>query len=415
MDIAKQAKPQSTIHKHRWLIVGAIIVVALSLSAISQSSSQVTLSKQGLLLADVKRGDIDVTVTGYGSLTTDKLQLLTAFSAATVQEIVLKPGASVSPESVIVKLSNPELAQARESAVQQLSQAHANLRQLKVNQQREILQEKAALAELEALHESAILKKNAEKELVSQGIVSALTFKESVLNERQLARRITLFKERMEQLTAVHTEAINIATDRVKQQQGVLAIAQDRVDKLVIKAGIHGVLQRLSVSLGQSLNSGQEIALIGSTTELIALVKVPQSQASIIAIGQKAIVDTRLDVVQGKVTRIDPIVTDNTVEVEISLPKQLPSSVRLQQNVDAEIVSQSLKNVLYIQRPANAQALSQRTLFQVDPSGDKATIATLVFGEKAGKFIQINQGANEHDKFIISDLSNYQADSIVLN
>ena len=415
MDIIKQPKSGS-IFKNKWVLTSCIsVLVLLLLTAASQSVKQVSLVKKDLLIAQVKRGDIDVTVAGYGSLTTDKLQLLTAFSSATVKEIVLKPGAVVTPESVIAKLENPELVQAYDSAKQQLSQARANLRQLKVNQQRETLQEKAALAELEALHETAQLKKRAEAELVNQGIVSALTFKESELNERQLARRIELFKERNAQLTIVHKEAVNIAMDRVKQQQGLLAVAQDRVNKLAIKAGIHGVLQRLSVSLGQSLNAGQEVALIGSIKELIALVKVPQSQANLIDIGQKALVDTRLDQVEGTVVRIDPIVADNTVEVEIALPDELPNSARLQQNVDAQIISRTLTNVLYIQRPANTQSNTERALYRVAQKGDSASVTDVVFGEKAGKYIQISQGATEHDRFIISDLSNYQATNIELN
>ncbi|WP_448550238.1 efflux RND transporter periplasmic adaptor subunit [Thalassotalea fusca] len=415
MDVVKHAKPRSILNQ-KWVVGSVLIVVIVAiLLVIRQSVTQVTLSKKDLLITEVKRGDIDVTVTGYGSLTTDKLQLLTAFSQATVQEIVLKPGAVVTADSIIVKLANPELEQAKTSAEQELSQALANLRQLKVNHKRELLQEKARLAELAALHESALLKKNAEAQLVEQGIVSELTFKESVLRESQLARRIALFKEQNAQLTSVHIEAINIANDRVSQQRGMLAVAQDRVDKLMIKAGIDGVLQHLSVSLGQSLNAGQEVALIGSTSELIALVRVPQSQASLVMIGQKALVDTRLDVVEGQVVRIDPIVSNNTVEVEISLPNELPTSARLQQNVDAEIISKSLTDVLYVQRPANTHAKSEGNFYRITPTGDSASQVAIKFGEKAGKFIQIVQGVTESDTLIISDLSNYKAENISLN
>jgi len=415
MDVVKQVK-STTVLNQKW-VVGSVlmILIVMSLLIIRQSVTQVILSKKDLLITQVKRGDIDITVTGYGSLTTDKLQLLTAFSQATVQEIVLKPGAAVTADSIIVKLANPELEQAKTSAEQELSKALANLRQLKVNHKRELLQEKSKLAELEALHESALLKKNAEAQLVEQGIVSELTFKESKLRESQLAKRIALFKEQNAQLSSVHLEAINIANDRVNQQRGMLAVAQDRVNKLTIRAGINGILQRLSVSLGQSLNAGQEVALIGSTSELIALVKVPQSQASLVAIGQKALVDTRLDVVEGQVVRIDPIVSNNTVEVEIALPSELPTSARLQQNVDAEIISKSLTDVLYVQRPANTQAQSEANFYRVAPTGDSAAQVAIKFGDKAGKFIQILQGATESDTLIISDLSNYQAETISLN
>jgi multidrug resistance efflux pump len=375
----------------------------------------VSLAKKDLLFSTVKKGDLDVTVEGYGKLTSDKLQLITTLTRATVKEIILKPGAAVSRESIIVKLANPELLQQVENAQQELSQIKANLRQLRVNQKRELLDEDGRLAELESRYETAKLRRVAEEKLVKDGIVSELTYKESMLNEKQLDKRITILHKRVEQLSLVHQEGINIQQERIKQQQGKLNVAQDRLDKLNVKAGFDGVLQRLSVKLGQSLAPGEEVALIGSVTELIALVRVPQSQIQLVEIGQQVEIDTRQDKIVGKVVRIDPIVSNNTVEVEISLPPSLPKSARPQQNVDAIITAATLQGVHYIERPANTKAQSSVELYKLDNDQSLAKRVSLTFGEKTGRYIEVRSGVQAGDQFVISDLTNYSAKNISIN
>jgi HlyD family secretion protein len=414
VDVLKPKKKSSFLNQKTGLILVSIIILLMLLSYAKASFNTVKLARKDLLIATVQQGDIDVTVEGYGRLISDKMQLLTALTRATVQEIVLKPGATVTKDSIIVRLANPELAQQVENAEQELAQIKANLRQLIVNQKRELLTEEANFAELDARYETAKLRRTAEQTLVTSGIVSELTYKESVLNEKQLKKRIEILKKRVEQLALVHKEAINIQQERIKQQQGRLNMAQQRLDKLQVKAGFDGVLQRLSVDLGQSLAAGQEIALIGSVTELIALVRVPQNQAQQVQIGQKVVVDTRLDDIAGEVVRINPIVENNTVEVEIALPKMLPKSARPQQNIDAIIVVASLKNIHYLARPANVKAQSDIALYKMASDSQSALRTAMTLGQKTGRFIELKSGAKRGERFIISDLSNYQTKQIVI-
>lgn len=415
MDIVKSKVQNKFLNKKNIAFVSAFVALVL-LSIFTKSTfNQVSLAKKDLLLATVKNGDIDVTVEGYGKLASEKLQLITTLTRATVKEILLKPGAAVTKDSVIVRLANPELQQQVENAQQELAQINANLRQLKVNQQRELLDEESKLAELEARFETARLRRSAEEKLISDGIVSQLTYKESVLNEKQLNRRIEILHKRVAQLSLVHREGINIQLERIKQQQGKLNVAVNRMEKLDVKASFDGVLQKLSVTLGQSLAPGQEVALIGSVTELIALIRVPQSQAQLVAVGQKVEIDTRQDKIMGEVRRIDPIVAENTVEIEISLPKLLPKSARPQQSIDAVITAKTLRNINYIDRPVNIAAQSVVAVYQLNSAENLATKKTIEFGEKTGEYIEIKQGANAGERFVISDLSNYSNKEIILN
>ncbi len=415
LDVIKAKKPVKILSA-KWLVTVVIIALFSALFAYAKTSlNTVELPLKELLISTVKQGDINVSVEGYGKLISAKLQLITTRSQATVEEIVLKPGARVTKESIIVKLANPELQQQVDSAQQQLEQLRANLRQLVVNQKREQLNEEAKFAELDSIYETAKLRRVAQEKLVESGIVSQLSFKESLLNEKQLNKRMVILAKRVSQLTLVHQEAINILQERIKQQQGQLNVAIERLDKLEVKAGFDGVLQRLSVRLGESLSPGQEIALIGSVTDLIALIQVPQNQAQHVQIGQKVEVDTRLDKIIGTIVRIDPIVQDNTVEVEISLPKTLPKSARPQQNIDASILIETLKNIHYIERPANINALSNVALFKLNTSSTLAEKVVLALGKKAGRYIEIQKGSALGDRFIISDLSNYQVQQLTIN
>lgn len=407
MDVIKEKKRQSKTLESKYQIAAAIAVLVIALLIWArQTAGSVSVSRNDILIERVQQGDLDVITEGFGLLNSNKQQLISALTQATVKEIILKPGAHVTADTVIVRLGNPELLPEVENAQQELAQLRANLRQLKLNNQREILTESANQAEMNAAYELAVLNREAEEKLVEQGIVSQLTYKESVLEEQQLAKRITILQQRFEQLKLVHKESVNIQQERLKQQQGQLNISQSRLDGLEVKAGLSGVLQRLSVELGQSLAAGQEIALIGSATDLIALIRVPQSQMQQVAVGQTAIVDTRQDKIPGTVTRIDPIVQDNTVEVEISLPENLPASARPQLNVDAVITSDTLKQILYIKRPANVRPYSEISLYRLDSNGSTAQLRALKLGRQAGRYIEVISGAEVDDVFIISDLPN---------
>lgn len=404
MDIVKQKKPAIIKNKWQWVVGTAVVIAALAILT-NKANGSVSVPRTDLLIATVQQGDLDVVIDGYGVLTSDKQQLITSFSAATVKEIVLKPGAQVKANSVIALLENPELVQQVENAEQELTQLKANLRQLKLNNQREKLNEAANLAEIKAQLETAELTRKAEEQLAAKGIVSDLNFQQTLLNEKQLQQRIEILTQRNAQLSLVHEESVNIQLERIKQQEGRLQIAQSRLDKLTVRAGFDGVLQRLSIELGQSLAAGSEVALIGSVTDLIALIRVPQGQIQQVQIGQKTIIDTRRDKIEGVVSRIDPIVSDNTVEVEIALPNNLPASARPQSSVDGMIVADSLTDVLYLKRPAGTKSNQQLNLYQIQSDNQHAKLNELKFGVQAGQFMQVQSGAKEGDQFIISDLS----------
>ncbi|GHF02776.1 HlyD family secretion protein [Thalassotalea profundi] len=414
MDIIKPKSRYSPYKK----VTKISIFIVVSFIAIWQSNihlNKVTLAKKDLLIAKVQKGELLVTVDGYGNLVSSKVQLLTSDTRATVAEIILKPGAQIKKGDVIVKLSNPELTQQFNGAEQELALYRANLRQLKLNNKREMLNESSLHTQLFAEYESAKLKREAEARLVEKGIVSQLTFRESELNEKQLEKRLEILLKRIDQLALVHEEAINIQQERINQQQGLVDIAKNKVQNLNIRASLDGVVQKLSVVLGQSLSAGEEIAIIGSTSDLKALIKIPQSKAQTIVLDQKVEIDTRQDKIEGRVVRIDPVVTENTVEIEVAIVQLLPKSARPYQNVDATIITNVLNDVLYVELPSNVKSFTELMLYKLNSTRDMAIKNKVKFGIKAGRFIEIESGLGEGEHLIISDLSNYIQQQISLN
>jgi len=406
VDVIKKNQNKPLISRLQQIVVIGVILLFILVFYTKQRFDQISLKRSEIVIGEVKRGNLDVVIEGYGSLTPAKQLLITALTRSTVKEILLKPGALVTEDSIILKLENPELGQQVENFYQELVQAKANLQQLTLNQKREALNENVNIVEVNGRYQSAKLKRLAEQRLVKDGIIARNTFELTLLNEQQLKHRLEILKQREQQLVEVHQQAINIQLEKIKQQQGRVNIARQRANKLIVRAGLDGVLQRLSVELGQSLSTGQEIALIGSVKKLLALVKVPQSQAQQIIINQTAIIDTRRDKIKGKVIRIEPIVENNTVTIEISLPNNLPASARPQANIDAVIIADKLIDINYIERPANVRANSDSDLYKLSSNYESARLTKVRFGRQAGRHIEIISEVKIGDQFILSDLSN---------
>lgn len=384
-------------------LAGAVLVGLMSYAAATRSGVEV--NGHDLVVDAVQQGNLDITVQGYGELISAKQILLTSPSLATVREIILKPGAQVKADSVIVRLEDPVLVQKHEAARHALNTAQATLRQLELTNQRETIKEQGAQAELVALQKTATTKRQAEESLVASGVVAKLSFAQTVEDEKQLNYRVDLGKTGMKQLEQIHREALRIQEDQVEQMRADLAVTQTQLDRLTVRAGMDGVLQKLPVEMGQSLAPGAEVALVGSDSELAALIRVPQGQAQSVHLGNEAIIDTRREKIAGKVVRIVPIVANNTVEIEVALASIQGTSARPNLSVDGTIIGDRLDHVKYVRRPARVNPNTVAQVYSVGPDTDEAHPKKVRFGRLAGQYIEVLGGADVGDKLIVSDLS----------
>ncbi|MBQ4813356.1 HlyD family efflux transporter periplasmic adaptor subunit [Pseudoalteromonas luteoviolacea] len=386
----------------------AMVVFASGLGGVfhfTSSTSATSLQQNSLIVAAVQRGDLAIQVDGYGVLRSNQQKLLSAQSSATVSEILLRPGAVVAPDSVILRMQDPDLRQSIETARMALEEQEANLRRQKLANQRERLSEKATQAQLESEYQSLVLRRQAQQVLREQGVIPAIDVKTAELEEQQLGARTELQRQRISQLAQLHREDIEISQQQVNQARSNLARLEQRAQQLEVTAGISGTIQRLAVELGQSVSAGQELAQVGSNSDLQALIRVPQSKAEQIKVGQSATIDTRRERVPAAVTRITPQVQEGTIEVELSFTEGVPESARPELSVEAEILTNQLSNTLYVERPANKQAHSATELYIID--GDQAVATTVRFGEDAGRHLQILQGAQENQRVILSDMTKH--------
>ncbi len=411
MDV-KKANNKKSKSGLKTLVLTLVIISVTSWYLYSSSMPKVHHSE--VVFSIVKGGVLNITVDGYGFLKSKKQKLITAQSQATVIEILLRPGQQVKKNSVILLLENFDLTSEQESTGLELKTEQSNLRELILNQQRELLQERSKYAELAAKYESIKYQRKATESLMVSGTVSKLDFVKLELEELQFKERVDFLAESLRQLGSLHKEAINIQNEKIKLKELKIKAINKKVSDLSVKAGQPGVIQKLPLELGQTLAKGQQIALIGDDKDLLASIQIPQSKIHMIAVGHPVIIDTRQDEIKGEVSRIEPGVIDNYVTIEVELPKNLPSSARPELSVDALITVLSIKKALYIDKPINIQENSFGSLFKYDEDSGIAQKTKLTFGAESSRFIEIKDGASNNDIFIISDLSKLTSGTIII-
>jgi len=367
------------------------------------SGSMPNIAKNSVTIVQVEAGDFSIKVEGYGSLQSLNKRLLTATSNALVDDIKLKAGAIVTADTVIMTLKNPALEAELRQALAKLQNSKTQKRQTLLLQQREMLNNESALSELEAEEEIAMLQVDAERTLAQSGIISGIKAKRNELRAKQLGKQVKLEKNKLEKIAAVHTEALLIQDDLINQAQEEFDVAKQMVEQLSVKAGMEGVIQRSSLNLGQSVSAGTELALIGSLSPLLAEIKVPQMQAHMVTAGMKAEINTVNGQIVGYVVRIDPVISEGAVQVDIQLEEGVYEGVKPMQLVDATIFAQVQKGVHYIKTPTGVNENSTAWLFKLSEN-DVAKRVEVTFGKASGQLIQILSGLKAGDKIISSKL-----------
>ena len=407
MDIRKSSEKQPTALRYKIIITVLLSLVVLSVWGFSQPSGTQKVASHQIWTGIVKMGNLSLDVEGYGKLKSKHQRLLTAPANATVEEILLKPGSLVTAGSIIARLSNPEISQKVREAKRNYSKAKSTFLQVQLKQKRELLAHQAMQEQLMSELELAELKMLAEKKLMKKGIISQLTYKRSQLNYRQLSRRIIIEDKRLKQLDEVHQQELAIEQDKIAQQSENVEVITEQFNRLTVKAGINGVVQNLAVELGQSVALGEQVALVGSVDSLFAMLSVSQSDIERIALNQVVEIDTRGGKVTGKVERINPLVKQGMISIEVSLTGELPKNARPDLNIDGVISTGKLTQVMYIKKPVNASEGMKTSLFKVSDTLSEATKVAVRYGVESGEYIQILSGASEHDNFILSDMSRW--------
>lgn len=402
MDI-KASLEKSKKRKLKWLPYVTLSIVFILVIYLLQHKEP-NLYFDELRLATVQKGDLELSVSGYGQLRSKfRRQITTGFSAQ-VAEVVHLPGSRVEKETIILRLSNPELEQQLNRERLALGRQKANLEALKLSQRNDELTTQGEITLLHSELESARLREQAERQLVKKGIVSALDHKSSQLRVSQLEQRLAFSKQRFEQQKALHVRRVQIEQELLSEYQLSYLAAQEAVEQLQVRAGISGMLQELHVDQGQTIERGQLLALVGSEKHLLADLMVPERDASQILIGQKGVINTFSGYVDARVTRIVPVVREGRIEIEMELLGELPANARPALTIEGKIVTTVKHEALFVQTPQAASAHKSAQLFVFNRANYSLVQKKFQFGSMAGNVIEILSDAQVGDQVVVSDI-----------
>jgi len=407
MDIQR---PESVMRqkKLRRIIYGvvagvAVLGVSVGLSRLKPAAPPV--DKSTVWIEPVKRGPLVRQVRGLGTLVPEDIRWIPALTDGRVDEIVLRPGAIVKPDSIILKLSNPELEQGMEDATLARKAGEADLNNTKAKLETDLQNQRAAAATVYSDFEQAKLDKEKKELLFKDGLISEMDLKVARFKAQELEARNQIELERVETYKKGAMAQVAVQEAKVDQLKAIEALRRKQIQALNVRAGIDGILEVEPVEVGQRFTAGTNLARVADPKHLKAQIRIAETQAKDVQIGQKSEVDTRNGVVEGYVSRVDPSVVNGTVTVDVLFKGPLPDGARADLTVDGTIELERMADVIYVGRPAFGQELSTVGLFKLTDNGEEATRVQVELGKSSVNTIEVRKGLNPGDRVILSDMS----------
>lgn len=388
-------------------LAGLALVLVLGAAIFLVQPAAPKVDRESVWIGDVRQGPLEVKIAGFGTFVSVDQRWITAQTNGNVDRRLLLPGAAVEPDSVILELSNPELRQNLRNAELELASAQARLANERVREEDALLEMEYQLAQLQANYENAALDVRVNEELFAEGLVAERELLRSRVAESQWGRQSEILQRRLESRREQMEQNLAPALANVSQQEERLALLQRQVEELKVRAGIHGVLQRLPVEEGEQVSPGTQLAQVSDPTRLKAVIRIAETQAKDLALGQTAIIDNHNGTARAEVARIDPAVEAGQVSVDLRIPGELPRGARADQTVEGEIELASLADVVFIRRPSVAREFSSVGLFVLDPQGSLAVRRQVSFGRGSVSEIEVRQGLQPGERVILSDTSQW--------
>jgi len=408
MDIARpEFKQQKRRRQIIFSAVGCLLLVGVAVGVSRLKPAAPEVERSTVWTDTVKRGPMLRQVRGLGSLIPSQefTRQIPAETEATVVRINMLPGSQVKTDTILLEMSNPQVEQAAVDANLQLKAAEAEYQSLRVKLQSDLMNQKAGAATVTADYSQAKLQAETDKELYDLGVISGLAYKASKGKADELTTRNNIEDERLDINQKAIESQLAQQQDKVDQMRTLAELKQKQLDALRVRAGIAGVLVDLPLQVGQHVLPGTMLAKVVQPDHLIAELKIAETQARDVQIGQPALIDTHNGTAAGNVMRVDPGVQNGTVTVDVMLTGELPKGARPDLSVDGTIDLERLGDVLYVGRPAFGQENSTISLFKVDADGKGAIRVPVKVGRASVNSIQIYEGLHEGDTVILSDMS----------
>jgi HlyD family secretion protein len=404
--------PQKNTKKYVFYGLGLVAIAGVTVALVRLKPAAQSVDRATLIIDSVKRGDMVRDVSAPGTLMPEHIRIVAAQTAGRVEQLPLRPGAVVTPGSIIVTMSNPDVDLQVMQVEQQLSQAIAAQANLRSQLDQARMTQQNQLASLKTQYNAALRNAVVFDSLDKKGLASRNEVDAAHDQAQELKTRLDLETGRLEEIKRSAIEQIQLNDEQVKNTRAILEEQRKRRESMRVVAGEPGVLQTLGnpqLEYGQWINPGMELARIAQPGRLKAVLRVPDTQAKDIAVGQTVTIDLHNNsTVQGRVFRADPSAQAGNVTVEVTLDGTLPPGVRDGQTIDGRIVIESLKDVMYVGRPSYGTAPGKVGIWKLSADGAEATMVPVELGSASVSAVQVLRGLAVGDKIIISDMSQYE-------
>jgi HlyD family secretion protein len=387
-------------------IAAAVVLIPLVTYALSRLKPAAPSVDSGTVwTGTVKRGPMLRDVRGLGTLVPETIRLIPAVTDGQVQTRYLLPGTPVKANTVIFDLVNPQLQQETLDAEYQLKGAQAAYEQTKAQLQNQLMDKRTLAASVSSQYRTQEMVRQTKEELGANGLAPLLDVKTAQVQAEELAKENDLAQKEVQTFEDSIASQLAVQEATVNQKRAMYELKKSQMDQLHIRPGIDGMLQELDVEVGQKVTMGTVLARVAQPTHLKAQLKIAETQAKDILIGQKATVDTHNGIIPGHVTRIDPAVVNGTVTVDVGLDGALPTGARPDLSVEGTVEIERLADVLFVERPVHGEANSTVGIFKVVDDGKEATRVQVQLGRTSVNTVEIVKGLEIGDKVILSDMS----------
>jgi len=402
---------QPVKNRRRFLYLAAAIVAVVAttvgLSRLKPAAPSVELGT--LWMDTVRKGPMVREVRGPGTLVPEQIRWISAVTPGRVDRVLVQPGVMVDENTLLLELSNPDVQIQSLQAQRELTAAEAELISLKTNLEAQRLTQVGVVATAKSAYREAQRKAKADSDLVAQNLISTAEAGRSGDQAEEMTARMEIEDRRLAILTDNMKEQLDVQQAQVERLRAIAAFQRRQVESMVVRAGASGVLQELPMQVGQWAISGATLAKVVRPEKLKAVLRIPETQAPDVTVGQAAAIDTRNGIVKGHVVRMDPASQNGTVTVDVTLDGTLPKGARPDLSVDGTIEIERLSDVLHVGRPAYGQANSTVGIFRMVPGSDEAERVQVGLGRSSVNTIEVLRGLNEGDVVILSDMSRWDA------
>lgn len=405
--------PKSGLRRYRRLAIMTVLtvmaVVAVTVGLRRLRAAAPTVNRSSVWIDTVRRGPMLREVKGQGTLVPEDIRWITAAAPARVERILLRPGAQVTADSVLVELVNPDLELQALEAARQLGAAEAELVNLQASLETQRLAQQSIVASLQSQLGDVRRRAVADEDLSRRGFLSSLEMAQSSDRATEFAGRLTFEKKRLAVQSKGKRAQIAAQRAQLARLRSIADFRRSEVARLKVCAGIEGVLQELPLQPGQSVAAGTLLAKVARPARLKADIRVPETLAKDVQAGQRAAIDTHNGIIPATVTRVEPAVQGGTVLVELALGGPLPAGARPDLSIEGVIEIERLADVLYVGRPAFGQPGATVSLFRLDPDGEGAQRTSVKLGRSSTRTIEVVSGLREGDQVMLSDTSQWDA------